>query len=194
MILKRKTVLFCLILMTVHNNNAKDESKLNRFKKHPPTHPHFLITFQKVLNKNGDVTYKEVSKKQVISHQSALSNKHENIRQNKLTNPQQENLFRRNKDFQNQIVGTKTKKIKKEIHPGADAANEIADFFTGSTFEKFSPDEVFNNFIDKLVGYLKPMDERSDQVTEDTTGEITTWTWSSTITAAITFIAFILYL
>ena len=189
MIPKRKTILFCLILITINDNNAKEES---RFKN--THHPHFLITFQKLLSKNGDVTYKEVSKKQVISHQTALSSKHENIHQNKLTNPQQENLFLKNMDFRNHVAGTKMKKFTKEIHPNAEAAHEISDFLTGSAIENFSPDELFNNFIDKLAGYLKPLDERSDHMTENTTDEISTWTWSSTITAAITFIAFILYL
>ena len=46
----------------------------------------------------------------------------------------------------------------------------------------------------KVVGYMKPLYDRSDQVTENTIGQIGNWTWSSTITAAITFIAFILYL
>ena len=180
MIPKRQTVLFCLILITINDIEGKSESILHKIEEHPP-HPYFLITFEKVLSKNGDVTYKEVSKKQVISPQTAFSNKHENIRQNKLTNPQQENLF----------LKDTTKKYKEKNY--TDAANEGADSLIGSTIEKFSPDELFNNFVDKLVGYLKPLEERSEQVTE-VASDITSWTWSSTIVTAISFLAFILYL
>ena len=102
-------------------------------------HPHHLVTFKKVSRLNGEVSYKEVSSKQVLSGPTAPSYKYENTRQQKLTNPlkeqQNRRFFQEDKQKTNSPAG---KKKKQNIH--------VTKFVTGdkNTLHKSASSLLFN--------------------------------------------------
>lgn len=145
-------------------------------------HPHILVTFQKVAGLNGDVSYKEVSSKQVISTPTAPSYKYENIRQEKLTNPPKE---WQNSNFYKEKQNIVRKKMEANLHV-------TKHYERGDTHLSSQPSNFLQSLAENLFIKVNSLKRVDDVVNNLTSFSLTDF--SSTMLITLAIVAYILYL